>query len=59
MFTSATKSHMKTLPPLGKLEKELITSNNGNKQNKAMCGDDKVDQGSTFEQVKHYPMTTW
>jgi hypothetical protein len=24
-----------------------------------MCGDDKVDQGSTFEQVKHYPMTTW
>jgi hypothetical protein len=24
-----------------------------------MCGDDKVDQCSTFEQVKHYPMTTW
>jgi hypothetical protein len=24
-----------------------------------MCGDDKVDQGSTFEQLKHYPMTTW
>jgi hypothetical protein len=24
-----------------------------------MCQDDKVDQGSTFEQLKHYPMTTW
>jgi hypothetical protein len=24
-----------------------------------MCGDDKLDQGSTFEQLKHYPMTTW
>ncbi len=58
MFTIATKSNMKTLPPLGKLNKELITSNNGNKQNKAMCGDGKVDQGSTFEQLKHYPMTT-
>ncbi len=45
MFTMATKSHMKTLPPLCKLNKELITSNNGNKQNKAMCGDDKVNQG--------------
>jgi hypothetical protein len=49
---------MKTLPPLGKLNNELITFNNGNKQNKPMCGDDKVDQGSTFEQLKQYPMTT-